>query len=79
MPIFAVTASEEVARRLGIVWGVRAVINPEIFKDFSKIDQASKEILKKYNVGKKGDYLIITAGYPLGHKGMTNMLHTIEL
>lgn len=79
LPIFAVTASEEVARRLGIVWGVRAVINPEIFKDFSKIDQASKEILKKYNVGKKGDYLIITAGYPLGHKGMTNMLHTIEL
>ena len=79
LPIFAVTASEEVARKLGIVWGVRAVINPEIFKDFSKIDQASKEILKKYNVGKKGDYLIITAGYPLGHKGMTNMLHTIEL
>ena len=79
LPIFAVTASEEVARRLGIVWGVRAVINPEIFKDFSKIDQASKEILKKYNVGKDGDYLIITAGYPLGHKGMTNMLHTIEL
>lgn len=79
LPIFAVTASEEVARRLGIVWGVRAVINPEIFKDFSKIDQASKEILKKYNVGKKGDYLIITAGYPLGQKGMTNMLHTIEL
>ncbi len=79
LPIFAVTASEEVARRLGIVWGVRAVINPEIFKDFSKIDLASKEILKKYNIGKKGDYLIITAGYPLGHKGMTNMLHTIEL
>lgn len=79
LPIFAVTASEEVARKLGIVWGVRAVINPEIFKDFSKIDQASKEILKKYNIGKDGDYLIITAGYPLGQKGMTNMLHTIEL
>ncbi len=79
LPIFAVTSSQDVARRLGIVWGVRAVVNDEIFNDFSKIDQASRSMLKEYNIGKKGDYLIITAGYPLGQKGMTNMLHTLEL
>lgn len=79
LPILAITYSKEVARRLGIVWGIRAIINSEIFEDFSNIDNASKGILKKYNIGNKGDYLIITAGYPLGQKGMTNMLHTIEL
>lgn len=79
LPILAITSSEEVARRLGIVWGVHAIINQEIFHDFSKIDEASKAIAAKYGVGNKGDYLIITAGYPLGQQGMTNLLHTLEI
>lgn len=79
LPILAITSSEKVARRLGIVWGVHAVINQEIFHDFSKIDEASKAIAAQYSIGKKGDYLIITAGYPLGQKGMTNLLHTLEI
>lgn len=79
LPIITVTYSEEVARRMGIVWGVRALVNQEIFKDFSKIDQASKSMVARYNIGKKGDFLIITAGYPLGQKGMTNMLHTLKI
>ena len=79
LPIISVTYSEEVARRMGIVWGVRALVNQETFKDFSKIDQASKNMAARYSIGKKGDFLIITAGYPLGEKGMTNMLHTLEI
>lgn len=79
LPIISVTYSEEVARRMGIVWGVRALVNQETFKDFSKIDQASKNMVARYSIGKKGDFLIITAGYPLGEKGMTNMLHTLEI
>ena len=29
--------------------------------------------------GKKGDYLIITAGYPIGQRGMTNLIHTVQI
>ena len=79
LPIVAVTYSETVARKLGIVWGIRAIVNQEIFNDFSKIDEASKAMAAKYNIGQKGDFLIITAGYPLGQKGMTNLLHTLEI
>ena len=64
---------------MGIVWGVKTLVNEEIFRDFSKIEQASKEIVKTHKIGKKGDYIIITAGYPLGVKGMTNMLHTVMI
>lgn len=79
LPILSITDSQEVARRLGIVWGVRAIVNKEIFSDFSRIDEASIAIAKAHNIGHAGDYLIITAGYPLGRKGMTNLLHTVEL
>lgn len=79
LPILTVTGSQAVARRMGIVWGVKTLVNEEIFRDFSKIEQASKEIVKTHKIGKKGDYIIITAGYPLGVKGMTNMLHTVMI
>ena len=79
LPILTVTGSKAVARRMGIVWGVKTLVNEEIFRDFSKIEQASKEIVKTHKIGKKGDYIIITAGYPLGVKGMTNMLHTVMI
>lgn len=79
LPILTVTGSASVAQKMGIVWGVKTLVNEEIFKDFSKIEKASKEIVKMHKIGKSGDYIIITAGYPLGKKGMTNMLHTLRI
>ena len=78
-PIMAVTLSQEVARRLGIVWGVRAIYGAEIFKDFSKLEQNSRQIAKQAGIGKKGEYLVVTAGYPIGVQGMTNLLYAIQL
>lgn len=79
LPILAVTISKEVARRLGIVWGVRADICDGLFNDFSKLEDNALVAAKNAEVGKKGDYLVIIAGYPLGQKGMTNMLHTVQI
>ena len=79
LPIMAVTMSNEVARRLGIVWGVKASVSGEMFKDFTKIEDISLETAKKNKIGRKGDYLVITAGYPVGHKGMTNLIHAVQI
>ena len=35
------------------------------------------EIIKENGYGNSGDLIIVTAGYPFGKAGMTNLLHTI--
>ena len=79
LPILAVTVSETVARRLGIVWGVRGTVCKGMFTDFAKLENVALSAARYNKVGKKGDYLVITAGYPIGQKGMTNMIHTVKI
>jgi pyruvate kinase len=79
LTILALTPSLEVARRLGIVWGTKSYVNAEVFKDFSKLESVAVDTTQKVKLGKKGDYIIITAGYPLGERGMTNLIHTVQI
>ena len=79
LPILAVTMSLEVARRMGIVWGVKSVVNQEVFQNFDRMEQTAVKVAKESNIGKTGDYLIITAGYPIGQRGMTNLIHTVQI
>ncbi|MBQ9271622.1 MAG: pyruvate kinase [Alphaproteobacteria bacterium] len=78
-PILSLTASAMVAQRLGIVWGVKATVCGEFFKDFNKIRENALNAAKQNKLGKKGDYLVVTAGYPVGQAGMTNLLHTLQI
>ena len=78
-PILSLTSSPIVAQRLGIVWGVKATVCGEFFKDFNKIRENALNAAKQNKLGKKGDYLVVTAGYPVGQSGMTNLLHTLQI
>ena len=78
-PIIAITLTEEVSRRLGIVWGVKAYVNKKVFKNFTEIEKTARETVKAAKLGKKGEYIVATAGYPIGVQGMTNMIYTIQL
>jgi pyruvate kinase len=78
-PILAITLNEIVARRLGLLWGVKAFVNPEVFKNFTGLEETAQAVAKKAKIGKKGEYLVITAGYPIGVKGMTNLIYTTQL
>ena len=79
LPILAVTLTTEVARRLGIVWGVRAGTCENMLNDFTQLEENALAAAKSAKIGKKGDYLVIVAGYPLGQRGKTNMLHTVQI
>ena len=79
LPIVAITPSETVARQMGIVWGVRSFINKDVFLSFDLIEEISIKYIKQCGLGKSGDYIISTAGFPLWRRGMTNMLHTIRI
>ncbi len=79
LPILAITPSEAVARQMGIVWGVRSFINKDVFLSFDLIEEIAIRYVTQCGFGKSGDYIISTAGFPLGRRGMTNMLHTIRI
>lgn len=79
LPVLAITLTTEVARRLGIVWGVHADTCENMLNDFTKLEENALAAAKKAKIGKKGDYLVIVAGYPLGQRGKTNMLHTVQI
>jgi len=79
LPIVAITPHEKVASRMGIVWGVRAAVDAEVFKNFDQIEAIASKHVKDLGCGKKGEYIITTAGYPFGKTLMTNLLHTVRI
>lgn len=79
LPILAVTPELEVARRLALVWGAKSFINKESYKSFDKVEDIAIKIAVENGFAKSGDHIIITAGFPLGKKGRTNMLHTVYI
>lgn len=79
LPIVAITPHENVASRMGIVWGVRAVVDEKVFQNFDMIEDIANKHVKALSIGKKGEYIITTAGYPFGQTLLTNLLHTIKI
>ena len=79
LPILAITPDIIVARRLGIVWGAKSYINKASFKSFDKIEEIAIKVAVENGFAKPGEHIIITAGFPLGKKGRTNMLHTVYI
>ena len=78
LPIVAICPNITVARRLGICWGVKSFVDEKVFADFS-VESTSIKIATENNFAKKGDYLVVIAGYPFGKVGNTNLLHTVKV
>lgn len=79
LPILAVTQDEDVANRMGIVWGVRSYVNKGVFKNFDNVEAISRKIALESGIAQKGQYVIVTAGFPLYKGSQTNLLHTFRL
>lgn len=72
-PIIAITPSEEVVRRLTLVWGVQ----PKLGQPVTTTDEMLEHsVTESINTGlvKHGDRIIITAGIPVGEQGTTNLM-----
>lgn len=73
VPIIAITFSEEVLRRLTLVWGVYPTITEPAESTDELLDLAVNKGLET-NLVERGSKVIITAGVPVGVSGTTNML-----
>ncbi|MBT8401034.1 MAG: pyruvate kinase [Rhodothermia bacterium] len=78
MPIYAFTDDERVVRQLGILWGTKAFAIP-FQHDTDHGVRTVHEILKKHEIVKPGESIVITAGMPLPAKGRTNMVHVSRI
>lgn len=75
-PIFAVTFDEVTKRSLAINWGVKTILSEVQNSEQNEIELATKIALA--NGVSKGEYIIITAGYPAG-SGATNTMKIIQV
>ncbi len=76
MAILCITPSLSAGRRLGLVWGVYAVVGNFIHSVDDIGDVAVKAALES-GMGVEGQALIITAGMPFGQVGSTNMVRVV--
>jgi pyruvate kinase len=72
-PILAVTPHAETYRRLALVWGVTPLLNQSQPTTDDLIAGALDSTLASTRV-QRGDTVVITAGVPVGHPGMTNVI-----
>ena len=77
-PIIAPTPDAETARLLSLQYGVIPVIVDEL-KTFDKIIEHARKLTKEMLPMEKGDYYIITGGYPFKGVKHTNFMKIEEI
>jgi pyruvate kinase len=78
VPVYALTESPDVARKLHLVWGVIPVEVESLSDTDAMLSQVST-ILKTKSLATSGDTYILTAGTPLLARGTTNTLRIEEI
>jgi pyruvate kinase len=77
-PIIAVTQDECVEERMSLYWGVQSILINQTETIEAMIENIKKELQKRRMV-REGDNIIITAGYPFGISGTTNMMQLVHI
>jgi pyruvate kinase len=72
-PIIALSPDAAVVRRLGLVWGVYPLEIEGYFNSDEMMERAKDKALRTGLVN-FGDVVIITAGFPIGVSGTTNLI-----
>ena len=74
-PIIAAVDTEEIARRINLVWGVQSVVVPVEHDPDSLFTKTGKLIVEE-GLAKEGDYALIVGSLPMTNEsGRTNMVH----
>jgi pyruvate kinase len=73
VPIISVTPSVKTQNQLCLSWGVKSYYLPS-FNNFNELISKVRKILLTEKLVKKGDKVLISAGYPFGYQGQTNLI-----
>lgn len=77
-PIIGMTPRLAVARRLGLVWGVHAVLCHDV-ADVTEMTELACATARREGFGEAGETVVISAGLPFGVSGTTNLLRIAHI
>lgn len=80
-PVIGVTPTHEAARRMALVWGVRAFVG-ESTKPVTSVEEmveTAQAVVAKARIGGTGNSIVIAAGVPFGVAGSTNLLRVAKI
>ena len=72
-PIIGLTPEVDTARRMAVVWGVHAVVVPDVHSMTEAVGKAERTA-RTEGFAARGDEIVVTAGVPFGQAGTTNAL-----
>ena len=67
-----------VARRLGLQWGVHAVHTRDV-SNFEEMVGKAKRMTLRHHLADAGDRVVIMAGVPFKTSGSTNVIHVVKI
>ena len=73
VPVYAFTASEDVARQMVALYGVKPIVAPLVQSTDKMLEQVDA-LLSDQGELVSGDSVVFVAGQPIGQKGTTNLL-----
>ena len=72
-PVIGLTPNRDTARLMAVVWGVHAVVTPDVHSMTEAVARAGRVSLTE-GFAEHGTEIVVTAGVPFGHSGTTNAL-----
>ncbi len=72
-PVIGLTPNQDTARKLAVVWGVHAVVTPDVHSMTEAVTRAGRVALTE-GFAEHGEEIVVTAGVPFGQAGTTNAL-----
>ncbi len=79
MPIFAVTTDPRTVSQLYAVWGVRPFLAIDEELNYQALTEFGKRQVLASGLGKEGDSVVVTAGFPFHISGSTNTMRVEKL
>ncbi len=78
-PILAVSHTEDILRKLSLVWGVEPFFVVEKSINHEDMINIIKKTLNKQKTAEKSDKIILTMGSIIGQQGTTNMIRILDV
>jgi pyruvate kinase len=79
VPIYAVCTDPMTFSQLAAVWGVRPILAREEEVTYESLTDFGKQAVLESGVGRPGDDVVVTAGYPFHTSGSTNTMRVEQL
>jgi pyruvate kinase len=78
VPILAFTPDQQIANRMALYWGVRAIISPPMDRLDDLTMYMQRECLTR-GIVRPGQMVVMTGGHPLAARGVTNFVKIVEV